>query len=128
LKEKGRVTLLDISSGWQRVAKKRLRRFSNLRFKNADIFSVGIEDGSFDVIVLHFMLHDIDQPERRAIVIELARKLKPGGYIYLGEPTIKSHGMSADEIQDLMQTAGLSMDFQMRSQRYFEGKFTKLKA
>lgn len=127
LKEKGHVTLLDISLGWQKVAKKRLRRFFNLSFKNADIFSAGIEDGSLDVIVLHFVLHDVNQPERRAIVTELAEKLKPEGYIYLGEPTTKSHGMSAGEIQNLMQAAGLSMDSQIVSRRYFEGKFTKPK-
>ena len=96
LRGNGHATLLDISSGWQRVAKKQLRCFSNLRFKKADIFSAGIEDGSFDIIALHFMLHDIGQSERRAIVFELVMKLKPCGYINFGEPTITLHGMSAD--------------------------------
>jgi ubiquinone/menaquinone biosynthesis C-methylase UbiE len=121
----GSVTLLDISSGWQQVAKRRLKRFPNLRFVNSDIFSAGIEDNHHDVIVVHFMLHDIPQPERSAIVSELAKKLKSGGYIYLGEPTVKSHGISVDEIQELVRSAGLSMDLRKRNRRYFEGKFTK---
>ena len=121
----GSVTLLDISSWWQKVARKRLRGLQNLSFVNADIFSAGIEDNSYDVIVVHFMLHDIPQHERRAIVTELAKKLRPGGYIYLGEPTVKSHGISVDEIQELVHAAGLSMELRKRSRRYFEGKFTK---
>ncbi len=125
LNDKGHVTLLDISSGWQEVAKKRLSRFSNLSFVNADIFSAGIGDGSFDVIVVHFMLHDIPRPDRGAIVKELANKLKPGGYMFLGEPTARSHGMTADEILSLMSAAGLVAEVRRQSRRYFEGKFTR---
>jgi len=121
----GTMTLLDISSTWQQVAKKRLKRFSNLSFVNADIFAAGIPEGSYDVIVVHFMLHDIPRQERGGIVQELARKLKPGGYLYLSEPTVKSHGMPIDEIQELMRAAGLSMESTRPFKRFFEGKFTR---
>ena len=125
LAQGGSMTLLDISTTWQQVAKKRLRRFSNLSFVNADVFSAGVEDGSYDVIVVHFMLHDIPPPQRRAIITELAKKLRHNGFVYISEPTVKSHGIPSDEILDLMQTAGLHMESKRVSRRFFEGKFTR---
>ena len=121
----GSVTLLDISSGWQRVAKKRLNDIKNISFVNADIFSAGLPDQSFDVIVIHFMLHDIPTEERQAIVKELAKKLKPGGFVYLGEPTTKSHGMTSAEIDRLMSDAGLRRTYSKDQRKQYEARFLK---
>ncbi len=103
----GRVTLLDISAAWQAVARKRLRKFGNVDFVNSDIFSSGLPDESFDIIVVSYVIHDIDPSKRQAVVQELARKLKRGGSIWLREPTRKLHGMPTKEIKDLMNTANL---------------------
>jgi ubiquinone/menaquinone biosynthesis C-methylase UbiE len=103
----GRVTLLDVSTTWQRVARKRLRRFTNMDFVNSNIFSCGLPDESYDLIVIHYVLHDIDSSERQATIQELARKLKPHGSIWLREPTKKPHGMSVEEIRRLLSRAYL---------------------
>lgn len=123
----GRVTLLDISSGWQTVARRRLRRFANLSFVNADIFSANLPDDGFDLAVISYVLHDIPAAERRGIVTELARKLKPGGSIYLREPTSDSHGMPVDEIEKLMHEAGFSVVRSETKKKNFEGLFSKIR-
>jgi ubiquinone/menaquinone biosynthesis C-methylase UbiE len=103
----GSVTLLDVSSAWQDVARKRLRKYSNVDFVNSDIFSSGLLDESFDIIVISYVIHDIDQKERQAVVQGLARKLKHGGSIWLREPIRKSHGMKVGEIKELISRANM---------------------
>ena len=53
------------------------------------------------------MIHDIPRAKRRDTVKELAAVLKPGGRLWIWEPTRRSHGMPADEIRELMEDAGL---------------------
>ncbi len=125
LNKGGTITLLDISSGWQRVAKRRLAGLNNIVFVNADIFSAGLADSSFDVIIVHFMLHDIPPEERPSIVKELAKKLKPGGFVFLGEPTAKSHGMPAEEVDRLMLDAGLTRTYSRYPKKEYEAKFVR---
>lgn len=45
-----------------------------------DLGSVGIEDGSFDIVVVNSVLNVV--PRRDAVLREIARVLVPGGYLY----------------------------------------------
>ncbi len=121
----GSIVLLDVSPQWQEIAKKRLRRFSNLTFVNKNIFDSGLEEGSIDVVVIHYVLHEIPRGERAATVEEIARKLKPGGFVYLNEPVVASHGIPPDEVTDLMTRVGLKAERSGTVRRFFEGKFVK---
>lgn len=105
---RGRLTCVDISTRWMDVARRTLRRFNHVTFKRGAIGSVGLEDGAYDVVHIHFVLHDIPASERQHVVRQLARKLRPGGRLVLREPTNPNHGMQPDEIMRLMQRAGLS--------------------
>jgi ubiquinone/menaquinone biosynthesis C-methylase UbiE len=125
LSDGGHLTLLDVSSEWQQVARRRLRRFSNMTFVNSDIFHAGLADCSFDVVVVHYVLHDIPPREREGTVKEIARKLRPGGFIYLNEPLVKQHGMPEGEIVALMNGAGLVRESSRVSLGFFEGKFSR---
>jgi chemotaxis methyl-accepting protein methylase len=123
--EGGRILLLDVSTEWQKVAKKRLRRFQNVDFLNSDIRSSGLSEGSFDVIVISNVLHDIDPSQRQPIVQALAAKLGPRGSIYLRERTGKSHGISVEEIRQLMTGAQLKERSATNMKRQFKARFTK---
>ena len=121
----GKVTLLDVSSAWQDVARKRLRRYTNVDFVNADIFSSGLPEESFDIIVVSYVIHDIDPKERQAVVQELAKKLKHGGSIWLREPTRKVHGMRVEEIKELMNRANMQEMSPITGRIQYRARFYK---
>jgi ubiquinone/menaquinone biosynthesis C-methylase UbiE len=121
----GRVTALDVSEEWQKVAKKRLKEFHNIDFVNSDIKSSPLPNGSFDVIVVSYVLHDIPAKERAEVVKTLASKLKPNGFIHLREPTKERHGMPVDEIRSLMKKGGLKESSPIKCKKEFEARFTR---
>jgi 2-polyprenyl-3-methyl-5-hydroxy-6-metoxy-1,4-benzoquinol methylase len=104
----GRVTCMDISPGWIEVAKKRLRKYPNVDFIQGDILEMQIEEGSYDAVVIHLMLHHIRRDVQQQTVNALARILKAGGMLFIREPTKESHGTPLDGIRELMTNAGLS--------------------
>jgi ubiquinone/menaquinone biosynthesis C-methylase UbiE len=125
LNEKGKVTALDVSEEWQTVAKRRLKKFNNIDFIQSDIRSSTLPDGSFDVIVVHYVLHDIPNVERPDIVKSLANKVKPNGFIQLREPTKERHGMPVDEIRALMKKAGMKESHSTVSKNEFKARYSR---
>ena len=106
-KRGGELTCLDLSQTWIERARKNLSEYSNVEYYALDIRKWGEKNGHFDVIVIHFMLHDIDKSERKEVVKELAKKMKADAKLYIREPTKESHGMRPEEIQELMFECGL---------------------
>jgi SAM-dependent methyltransferase len=104
LKDGGRLTCVDVSKTWMDVARKRLRRYSNVEFKLGDIAALDLPGVGYDVVFVHFVLHDIDAAERPRIVQHLALKLKRDGRLFLREPL---RFISQDEIRLLMRQSGL---------------------
>lgn len=107
LGRKGRLVCVDTSSGLMAIARKRLKNWSNVEFHDADLPTLHLSKGSFDVVVVHFALHDVPTPLRASLVREMARLLKAGGRLILREPTRPGHGMSPQEARDLARSAGL---------------------
>lgn len=103
----GRLTCVDISKAWIEMAKKRTRLFSNVDYKIGHISTLEVGDKSYDVVLVSYVLHDVETQERPTIVSELASRLKPGGRIVIREPTKKNHGMDPNDIRSLMSGAGL---------------------
>ena len=103
----GTLTCVDISQLWLETARKELRRFAHVSFHLGEIGALGLEPASFDLVFMHFVLHDLPANERLPVIQHLAGLLKPGGALFLREPLNPSHGMPAAEIQSLMQRAGL---------------------
>jgi ubiquinone/menaquinone biosynthesis C-methylase UbiE len=102
----GRLTCLDISEPRIKAAQKRLKKYPNIDFKIGDITGLSLEDSSYDAVFIHFVLHHIKRDTRQETVKALAHLLKAGGKIFIREPLIMKHGMSADEIRDLMAQSG----------------------
>ena len=121
----GSVTGTDVSGRATRMAGRLLRRFPNARVLHGDIRELGLEPDSFDVASAVHVIHDIVEPKRAGTVRALARALKPGGRLWLLEPTRPSHGMSASEIRDLMRGAGLHEQSAEVTERAFRGVFAK---
>ena len=123
----GKVTALDVSSEWQKVLKDRLNGRKNVRCVKADVRNAGLADSSFDVIVVHYVMHDISEMDRMPITSELAKKLKPGGFIHLKEPTGRGHGMPISEIRSLMNGNNLIESRAIERRGSFQADYTKEK-
>jgi ubiquinone/menaquinone biosynthesis C-methylase UbiE len=114
LKGNGRLTCVDMSRVWMRIIKKRLKAFPNVEFKLGDVSEIDIESSSYDAVVIHFVLHDVEQDLRQRTLDALSRALKDTGRIYIKEPLGKRHGMPAEEIRGLMTQIGLKeIDFKI---------------
>ena len=74
------VTGIDLSEEMIRVARGK-DGSGRATFLNADASAMPFEDGSFDVSVISFALHDMPGPMREAVLGELVRVTSPGGTI-----------------------------------------------
>ena len=102
----GELVCLDISDYWISKAKRRLRNFQNIRFELTDFLDFNKED-SFDIAVIHYVLHDVPHERRKDFMNILDKTLKEEkGRIYIREPTRKSHGIAPHEIKSLMIEKG----------------------
>ena len=104
----GRLTCMDVSARWQAAIRKVLRGYSNVEYRCGDVREMGLPEASFDVVLVHWMLHDVPPQDRPSIVAELARLLRPGGRLFSREPTGARHGMPAAQARELFAAAGLT--------------------
>lgn len=100
----GRLTCIDISHTWLKIARRRLSKHPDVEFLLGDIRTLRVPPGSFDAVFVHFVLHDIPAEQREGTLAALARVLVPGGRLYLREPL---RFITEDEIHALCQRAGL---------------------
>ena len=115
----GSLTCVDISQKWMDTIQKRMDNYSNVEFKLGTIFDLDIPDNSYDAVVIHYVLHDIDQDLREEIVKALSKKLKNGGKVYIREPLADNHGMPSAEIRKLMINEGLNeISFKINNVRF----------
>jgi 2-polyprenyl-3-methyl-5-hydroxy-6-metoxy-1,4-benzoquinol methylase len=102
------LTCFDLSQAWIERAKKNLSKYSSVEYHAEDVRKWGEKDDYFDAVVIHFMLHDIDNSERKEVVKELVKKMKVNAKLFIREPTKETHGMRPEEIKDLMFECGLN--------------------
>jgi ubiquinone/menaquinone biosynthesis C-methylase UbiE len=103
----GTLTCVDVSPRWLEGAQRILRGYANVEFRLGDIWTLDLEDDVYDVVFVHFVLHDIPRSDRARALRHLARVLKPGGKIVVREPTGAGHGTPPQEVHRLMIEAGL---------------------
>ena len=104
----GSLTCVDISPPMVRIATRRLKRYDNVRCLVGRISELALAENAFDCIVIHNALHDVTESERPETAEILALTLRPGGTLYLREPTDPSHGMPPDSYRALLTAAGLT--------------------
>jgi ubiquinone/menaquinone biosynthesis C-methylase UbiE len=104
----GRLTCVDISERWQQALGSVLKAYPEVRLCCGDIRTLGLPEAEYDVVLVHWMLHDVPPWDRPEIVAELARLLRPGGRLFSREPTNAKHGMPAARLRELFAAAGLT--------------------
>lgn len=126
----GELTCMDISPTWIARARKHLSGLSNVAFYVQDIQQWEANENYYDVIVIHFMLHDVPASNRPDVVMALSAKMKPGARLIIREPSKDEHGLPPAAIRELLSPLGLeeidgrsTKSFLMRDM--FTGIFTK---
>ncbi len=120
-KKTGHLTCVDISTVFMNSVKKKMSKYPNVDFMLGDIRILDIKSGSYDMVFMHYVLHDIPEGRRQENVGMLASKLKNGGRICIREPTGEKHGMPAEEIKRIMTYAGLKEVSSGTGKRTFGG-------
>lgn len=103
----GHLTCVDASQNWIEVARRNLDGLQNVEFELGRISDISFPS-PFDVIVIHYVLHEVPRHQRESIVKALAGNLEANGKFIIMEPTKDSHGMPSAEIKELMKSAGLA--------------------
>lgn len=119
----GSLTCVDASRNWLEYAKRNLRGAQNVSFMLGNVSQMQFPQ-RFDLIVIHYVLHEIPESQRAGIVSALSSNLKEGGRIRVREPTKDSpHGMPAEEIGEIMHSAGLMEVFGESKRSVFSAEF-----
>ena len=123
LNRNGHLMCIDVSNHWINRARKRLRKYANVKCIAGDIRALDISADSFDVITIFHVIHDIAPIDRQDTVTALSRLLKKDGTAFVREPIKKSHGMPVGEIQTLFSNAGLKEIWHSESKSEYKGRF-----
>ena len=107
LSPEGSLSCVEISQYWIEKARQRLKVFLNIEYLQGDITQMIVPENHFDVVIIHFVLHDIEPAARIDVVSALAKCLRPEGTLFIREPAKPEHGMPLFMIRALMQDAGL---------------------
>ena len=120
----GRIELLDLQQEMLDHVMKRAaeRHVANLVPTQGDATALPYEDGSVDAVVLITVLGEI--PDREAAFAQIARVLRPGGRLVVGELFGDPHFTTPREIERLGAGAGLVVE--ERSGPWL-GSFTRLR-
>jgi ArsR family transcriptional regulator len=79
----GRVIAVDSSAAMLQAAKRRLAGFDNIDLRRGELEALPIDDVRLDVAALMLVLHHVPEPEKA--LAEVARVLKPGGRLIVGD-------------------------------------------
>jgi ubiquinone/menaquinone biosynthesis C-methylase UbiE/DNA-binding transcriptional ArsR family regulator len=110
---------VDLSPSMLAVARSNIERAGhrNVQLRHGDIYALPVERDGYDVVVIHQVLHYLDDPARA--VREAARALRPGGKLLVVdfaphdleflrmEHAHRRLGFSDDEIAAVLGDAGL---------------------
>lgn len=107
LNQKGVLSCLDISEVAMAILKKKFKEYENINYLLGDINSLHLTENCFDLVIIHFVLHDIPKDKRKDIVCNLSKILKSGGKLIIREPINKKHGIPTSEIRELMTSCSL---------------------
>ena len=102
------VLCTDNSEEMLSVAKRKCkrRRLENVSFERRNIFHLGDEDNTYDVVMAGNVLHLLVEPENA--VKELVRVTKPGGRLLLPTFVLKDKNSVSEKLIEIYKKLGFS--------------------
>ncbi len=76
-----RLTLLDLSSPYLKKAQAKLKNVERVDFVQGDAAKLPFPNKSFDAVVSCFLFHELPMSERKKVIGEAKRVLKPKGFM-----------------------------------------------
>jgi ArsR family transcriptional regulator len=94
-----RAVGVDASHAMLSVARANMQAagLTNVDLRQGDVYALGLPRGSFDLVVVHQVLHYLDDPQRA--VIEAARMVAPSGRLLIVD-------FAAHQVEQLRESAG----------------------
>lgn len=119
----GRAVGVDQSPAMLAVARAAMERagLRHAQLRQGDLYALPVEGGAYDLVILHQVLHFLDEPARA--LREAARALAPGGRLVVvdlsphDDETLRADhahrrlGFARDEILSAMEANGLTPTF-----------------
>ncbi|NLN65088.1 MAG: class I SAM-dependent methyltransferase [Clostridiaceae bacterium] len=105
----GWLTCVDVSHKWIRCAKRNLQAYRNVDFKLGYIGDVDIQENSYDMINIHFVMHEIPVESRSETAAVLYKKLKKGGLVFMREPVYDDNAIK--ELVALFEKQGMKKKY-----------------
>ncbi len=117
-----RAVGVDFSPAMLNVARAVIERsgLRNVQLRQGDLYALPVEADAYNLVVLHQVLHYLDDPARA--LREAARALRPGGRLLVIDFAPHTHeflreqhehrrlGFAADEIAAMLRDAGLEVE------------------
>lgn len=130
----GRAVGVDQSPAMLAVARAAMERASlrHVQLRQGDLYALPVEGGAYDLVILHQVLHFLDEPGRA--LREAMRALAPGGRLVIvdlspheNEGLREEHahrrlGFGRDEFCAVLQAGGLDAEFREVAPKRGEGK------
>ena len=98
------LTATDFSANMLKRAEKKLKKYGNVRFAQADITKLDYPDGSFDAVVAANVIHLLDEPYRA--LRELDRVCRRGGKIVIPTYLNQTDKGTTNSVSDAIGKAG----------------------
>ena len=116
-----RVVGVDLSPAMLSLARAEVERagLRNVQLRQGDVYALPVERDSYDLVLVHQVLHYLDDPQRA--LREAARALRPGGRLVVIDFAPHEHeflrekhahrrlGFSRDEINAMFAEIGLEI-------------------
>jgi ubiquinone/menaquinone biosynthesis C-methylase UbiE len=101
----GHLDCVDVSSRWMKTLQRTLKRYNNVNFFLGNLNELGLEKKSYDLIVSHFVLHEISGEDLPHLLFNFSQLLNIRGRVIFREPMRKMpHGK---ELKKLAKSSGL---------------------
>jgi ubiquinone/menaquinone biosynthesis C-methylase UbiE len=123
--EDGRLEILDVQREMLDHTMRRAREsgFENIHPNQSDATGMPFEDGTFDAAYLVTVLGEV--PDQAAAMRELARVLRPGGRLVIGEMMVDPHYVGINSMRRQAAAAGLEFERREGGRLGFFARFGK---